>query len=140
MADLSQNVQGALSQLPQSPLSAENQPANNNEGLSGPTQSSSFDRERSRERQGNPAMHPLQAVVPSRGGTLKKRRSLSRRGSLKRSGSRKSNHPGLIGTNGIDGQGESAANYGSEMNSAFYTPVTTTGSPTETLANRFQGE
>lgn len=32
------------------------------------------------------------------------------------------------------------ANQGSEMNSAFYTPVTTKGSPTEILANRFQGE
>lgn len=77
--------------------------------------------------------HPL---TPSRGGTLKKRQSLSRKNSLKRSGSRRDSRPGSV--KGLTFADDVAGN-GSEMNSAFFTPVPTTGSPTEILANRFQG-
>lgn len=82
------------------------------------------------------AMSQSQTLTPARGGTLKKRQSLSRKNSLKRSGSRKDSRPGSVKSltfaDDVDGQG-------SEMNSAFFTPVPTTGSPTEILANRFQG-
>lgn len=134
MADLDQSVPGAVSQLRQPDPSTEIQPANTNEGLAGPHNSSSLDRERSRERPADSAMS--QPPPPSRGGTLKKRRSLSRKGSLKR----KSSHLGTFGGHSADGQEDVVANYNSEMNDAFYTPVPTRGSPTEILANRFQGE
>ena len=134
MADLDHTVPGAVSQLPQLDPSTETQPTNTNEGLAGPPQkSTSLDRERSQERPGDSAMS--QAPPPSRGGTLKKRRSLSRKGSLKR----KSSHLGTFGGHASDAQDEVVANYNSEMNDAFYTPVPTRGSPTEILANRFQG-
>lgn len=140
MADFNQSPPNALSQLPESAQSAEIQSTNNNGGLTGlPQRSSSLDRERSRERQRDRAMSQSQTLAPSRGGTLKKRRSLSRKGSLKRDGSRKSSHPGTIRGQGFDGQEEVVANHASEMNSAFFTPVTTSGSPTEILATRFQG-
>ena len=75
-------------------------------------------------------------LTPSRGGTLKKRQSLSKKNSLKRSGSRKNSLPGSVKSltfaDDVYGQG-------SEMSSAFFTPVPTTGSPTDILANRFQG-
>ena len=78
--------------------------------------------------------HPL---TPSRGGTLKKRQSLSRKNSMKRSGSKKESRPGSVRSltfaDDIGGQT-------SEMQSAFFTPVPTGGSPTEILANRFQGK
>jgi hypothetical protein len=66
----------------------------------------------------------------SRSNTLKKQKSLSRKSSLKRSGSRKSLAAGSI--KGISGGNE-------EYNSVFHTPIPTTGTPTEILANRFQG-
>lgn len=96
-------------------------------------------RERSRERQGDSALPQSSTPGPSRGGTLKKRRSLSRKGSMKRSRSRKLS-PGTISGHRSHGPAEVAAAYDSEMNSAFYTPVATKGNPTEILANRFQGE
>lgn len=75
-------------------------------------------------------------LTPSRGGTLKKKQSIKRSGSLKRSNSRKSLRAGSLSLGEkekySDGQGD-------EMNSAFYTPVPTSGNPTEILANRFQG-
>lgn len=76
--------------------------------------------------------------VPSRSNTLKKKGSvggaLQRRGSLKRSNSRRSIHAGSI-------KGVAMADdvKGGDENSVFYTPVPTTGAPTEILANRFQG-
>ena len=75
-------------------------------------------------------------LTPSRGGTLKKRQSLSRKNSLKRSGSRKDSRPGSVKSLTF---ADDVGGHGSEMNSAFFTPVPTTGSPTEILANRFQG-
>lgn len=76
-----------------------------------------------------------QSGTLSRGNTLKKKASLSRKSSLKRSGSRRSLYAGSI--KGVPAQDE-AADPGSEY-SAFYTPVPTSGSPTDILANRFQG-
>lgn len=78
------------------------------------------------------------AALPSRGGTLKKKRSLSRKGSVKRSSSRRASRSGsLIGV-GLGGQDDYPGDFGDEMNSAFFTPVPVTGNPTEILANRFQ--
>jgi hypothetical protein len=71
--------------------------------------------------------------LPSRSNTLKKKSSLSRRSSLKRSGSRRSLHAGSLKGVAIDDKREP-----DQMNSVFYTPVPTTGAPTDILANRFQ--
>jgi hypothetical protein len=76
-----------------------------------------------------------QGATPSRSGTLKKRNSVKRSASLKRSGSRRSTYAGSI--RGVSVEDEERG--GSKHNSVFYTPVPTTGSPTEILANRFQG-
>jgi hypothetical protein len=75
-----------------------------------------------------------QGAAPSRSGTLKKRSSVKRSASLKRSGSRKSTHAGSIRGVSI----EDVDRPSNKHNSVFYTPVPTTGSPTEILANRFQ--
>lgn len=86
----------------------------------------------------NSTMSQSHTLTPSRGGTLKKRRSLSKKGSVKRSGSQRSSYAGS--TKGLttgDASYDDADN--EEMNSAFFVPVPTTGSPTEILANRFQG-
>lgn len=82
-------------------------------------------------RSASSASTAVPATAPSRSGTLKKRTSVSRKTSLKRSGSRKSLRSG-----GIKGVGRQPA----EFNSALYTPIPTQGSPTEILANRFQGK
>lgn len=81
-------------------------------------------------------MSQSHTLTPSRGGTLKKRQSLSRKNSWKRSGSRKDSRPGSVKSLTF---ADDVGGHGSEMNSAFFTPVPTTGSPTEILANRFQG-
>ncbi|KAF2758167.1 hypothetical protein EJ05DRAFT_379637 [Pseudovirgaria hyperparasitica] len=71
--------------------------------------------------------------TPSRSGTLKKRGSVKRNASLKRSGSRKSLRAGSIkGVPSGDGAGEDT------HNSVFHTPIPTSGTPTDILANRFQ--
>jgi hypothetical protein len=73
--------------------------------------------------------------APSRSGTLKKKGSLKRGSSLKRSGSRRSTRAGSI--RGVD-LDDNEHGYDREE-SVFYTPVPTKGSPTEVLADRFQG-
>lgn len=75
-------------------------------------------------------------TTPSRSGTLKKKASVSRKGSLRRSSSRRSTMAGSISGVGYAADGPSD---GEEYTSAFYTPIPTSGSPTEILANRFQG-
>jgi hypothetical protein len=70
--------------------------------------------------------------VPLRGGTLKKKPSLRRGNSLKRSSSRRSSRAGSVRSLALELEGD-------EMRSAFYSPVPTTGNPTEILANRFSG-
>jgi ribosomal protein L9 len=82
-------------------------------------------------------MSQSQIQTPSRGGTLKKKSSLKRTSSLMRTSSRRSSRAGSVrsmtlGEKEKYGQSE-------EANSVFYCPVPTSGSPTELLANRFQG-
>jgi hypothetical protein len=76
------------------------------------------------------------SLATSRGGTLRKKASLSRKGSLKRSGSRKSLRAGSVRSLNL---GEKEKYGGEDTNSAFYVPIPTSGSPTDVLANRFQG-
>lgn len=73
-------------------------------------------------------------VLPSRGGTLKKKSSMKRAGSLRRSSSRRSSRAGSVRSLVLQPSGDI-----DEMQSAFYSPVPTSGNPTEILANRFQG-
>ena len=79
-----------------------------------------------------------QTLTPSRGGTLKKRQSLRKKNSVKRSMSgrlsRTNSMKSLVGSEKEAYSGEHA----SELNNVFFTPVPTSGSPTEMLANRFQ--
>ncbi|KAL9002206.1 MAG: hypothetical protein Q9188_004858 [Gyalolechia gomerana] len=87
------------------------------------------------------AISQSHTLTPSRGGTLKKKRSLSKKGSVKRSGSRRNSYAGSIrglatGDQQQDGPGDGVDD--EQMNSAFFTPVPTSGSPTDILANRFQ--
>ncbi|KAJ5046446.1 uncharacterized protein L3040_003689 [Drepanopeziza brunnea f. sp. 'multigermtubi'] len=72
-------------------------------------------------------------LIPSRGGTLKKKASIRKSGSVKRSPSRRSPQAGSVRSLAHQASGEV-----DETNSAFYSPVPTTGNPTEILANRFQ--
>ncbi|RAL61933.1 hypothetical protein DID88_002422 [Monilinia fructigena] len=66
-------------------------------------------------------------LIPSRGGTLKKKAS------LKRGGSRRSSRAGSVRSLVVHPQGDI-----DDLHSAFYSPVPTSGNPTEILANRFQ--
>ncbi|KAF1956590.1 hypothetical protein CC80DRAFT_412755 [Byssothecium circinans] len=86
------------------------------------------------ERSASRASTLNQGAAPSRSGTLKKRSSVKRSGSLKRSGSRKSLHAGSI--RGVSIEDDGRADH--KGNSVFYTPVPTSGSPTDVLSNRFQ--
>ncbi|KAI9052514.1 hypothetical protein LZ554_003858 [Drepanopeziza brunnea f. sp. 'monogermtubi'] len=72
-------------------------------------------------------------LIPSRGGTLKKKASIRKSGSVKRSPSRRSPQAGSMRSLAHQASGDF-----DETNSAFYSPVPTTGNPTEILANRFQ--
>lgn len=82
-------------------------------------------------------MSQSHTLTPSRGGTLKKRQSLKKKSSLRRSASGKNSRPGSIRSFG--GEKEVYSGDQDELNNAFFTPVPTSGSPTEILANRFQG-
>lgn len=73
-------------------------------------------------------------LIPSRGGTLKKKASLRRTGSLKRSSSRRSSRAGSVRSLALQPGGDA-----DEAHSAFFSPVPTSGNPTEILSNRFQG-
>jgi len=73
-------------------------------------------------------------ITFSRGNTLKKKASLRGVGSLKRSSSRRSMKAGSVRSLALQSTTDQ-----DEMQSAFYCPVPTAGSPTEALANRFQG-
>lgn len=140
MTESAQGAPDAVSPLSQSALQA--QPAKLNEDLE-PIQhdQSAFDDGAGADmRRANSTKSQPHTLTPSRGGTLKKKRSLSRKASLKRSGSQKNSIPGSERDMGFDGQDEYVGEHASEMNSAFFTPVPTSGNPTEVLANRFQGE
>jgi hypothetical protein len=75
-----------------------------------------------------------ETLTPSRGGTLKKKASLKRGSSLRRSNSRRSSRAGSVRSLALQPSGDI-----DEMHSAFFSPVPTSGSPTDILANRFQG-
>lgn len=75
----------------------------------------------------------LASEGPSRHNTLKKKNSVKRQSSLKRSGSKKSLRSAKSVTIDPD-----ALDPG--FNNVFHTPVPTHGTPTDILANRFQGE
>ncbi|KUJ10607.1 uncharacterized protein LY89DRAFT_244679 [Mollisia scopiformis] len=81
----------------------------------------------------NSVMSQGDTLIPSRGGTLKKKASMRRTGSLKRSSSRRSSRAGSVRSLALQ-PGQDV----DEMHSAFFSPVPTTGNPTEILANRFQ--
>lgn len=70
-------------------------------------------------------------LIPSRGGTLKKKASLRKTGSLRRSSSRRSSRAGSVRSLALQPNED-------EAHSAFFSPVPTSGNPTEILANRFQ--
>lgn len=88
-------------------------------------------------RRSSSQMSQSHTVMPSRGGTLKKKASLRKTGSIKRSSSRRSSRAGSVRSLAL-GEKEKYGE-GGEFNSAFYTPVPTVGTPTDVLANRFQG-
>ena len=90
---------------------------------------------RSGLQRSNSQMSQSATAVPSRGGTLKKKASL--KGSLKRSGSKKSSYAGSVRSMRL-GEKEKYEPT-EEQNSAFYCPVPISGSPTDLLADRFQG-
>lgn len=77
-------------------------------------------------------------AIPSRGGTLKKKASLKRTGSLNRSGSKKSSYAGSVRSIRLGDKEKYDSD--AEHNSAFYCPVPISGSPTDLLADRFQGQ
>ena len=68
-----------------------------------------------------------QALLPRRGATLKKKAS------LRRNTSRRSSRAGSVRSLALQPEPRD------EMHSAFYSPIPTTGNPTEHLANRFTG-
>lgn len=118
------------------PLSKANlhgQPADVNRGVAqGSTTLGGSDLQRA-----DSTMSQSHTLTPSRGGTLKKRQSLNRKNSLNRSASKKGSRPSSVKSLKF---ADDVGDHGSEMNDAFFTPVPTSGSPTEVLANRFQGK
>jgi hypothetical protein len=82
----------------------------------------------------NSVMSQGDTLLPSRAGTLKKKTSVRRGPSVRRSASRRSSRAGSVRSLALQPTGDI-----DEMQSAFYSPVPTSGNPTEILANRFQG-
>ena len=89
-------------------------------------------------RGGNSATSQSQTLTPSRGGTLKKRQSLSKKASLKRKDSGKRSRTASV-RSFAGGDKDGFLGDQVELHNVFFTPVPTTGNPTEILANRFQG-
>lgn len=137
MADFAQGAPDVVSPLSQS--AQQNQPAKVTEDFdAGQQELSTVGGDFGDSRRNESVMSQPHTLTPSRGGTLKKKQSLSRKGSVKRSGSRKDSRPGSVKSLGIGDEEDYTDEHGNEMNSAFYTPVPTSGNPTEILANRFQ--
>lgn len=82
----------------------------------------------------NSIMSQGETATLSRGTTLKKKASLKRGASLKRSSSRRSSRAGSVRSLALQSSTDT-----DEAHSAFYSPIPTSGNPTEILANRFQG-
>lgn len=137
MADFAQGAPDTVSPLSQS--AQQNQSAKFTEEFdAGQQQSSIAGGDVGDPRHNESVTSQSHTLTPSRGGTLKKKQSLSRKGSVKRTGSKKSSRPGSVKSLGLGDQEDYTGGYGNEMNSAFFTPVPTSGNPTEILANRFQ--
>lgn len=85
-------------------------------------------------------MSQSKTLTPSRGGTLKKKQSLKKTGSIRRSSSTRSARAGSVKSRDLGEREKYMQGEGDELYSAFFTPVPTTGNPTEILAGRFQGE
>ncbi|MCJ1392385.1 hypothetical protein MMC18_005252 [Xylographa bjoerkii] len=85
-------------------------------------------------------MSQSQTLTPSRGGTLKKKQSLKKSGSIRRTSSTRSARPGSVKSLELGEREKYADGKGDELYSAFFTPVPTSGNPTEILATRFQGK
>ncbi|MCJ1319717.1 hypothetical protein MMC15_005053 [Xylographa vitiligo] len=81
-----------------------------------------------------------QTLTPSRGGTLKKKKSLKKSGSIRRNSSTRSARPGSVRSLELGDSDKYTHGHGDELYSAFFTPVPTSGNPTEILASRFQGK
>lgn len=82
-------------------------------------------------RSASTASTAVPAAAPSRSNTLKKKSSVRRTGSLKHSSSKRSLKAGsTAGFGGVENN--------KDYNTAFSTPIPTTGTPTEILADRFQ--
>ena len=79
------------------------------------------------------ALSSASPVPSSRGGTLKKKSS------LRGTDSRRNTLAETIKSRIIDHEEKLVVGDEDNTNSAYYTPVPTTGTPTEVLANRFQG-
>lgn len=85
-------------------------------------------------------MSQSHTLTPSRGGgTLKKKPSLSKKGSLRKSGSKRSSRAGSVRSLILGEKEKYSSAGGDDPSNAFYVPIPTTGSPTDILANRFQG-
>ncbi|OBT72041.1 hypothetical protein VF21_08910 [Pseudogymnoascus sp. 05NY08] len=87
--------------------------------------SSIIDSERYQLKHTPSVMSQGDPLLPRRGGTLKKKAS------LKRSSSRRSSRAGSVRSLALQPEPSD------EIHSAFYSPVPTSGNPTEALANRF---
>jgi hypothetical protein len=84
-------------------------------------------------------MSQSNTLLPSRGGTLRKKQSLKKSSGLRRSSSRRSLGAGSMKSLALGERERYADGHGQEIYSAFFTPIPTSGNPTEMLANRFQG-
>ena len=82
-------------------------------------------------------MSGSQTLLPSRGGTLKKKASLHKSTSIKRTASKRSSYAGSVRSMQV--AEKEKYDETPETNSVFYSPVPTVGNPTELLATRFQG-
>lgn len=139
MTDFAQGAPDTGSPLSQS--AQQNQSAKLNEEFdAGQQESSTGGGDFGDLRRNESVVSQSHTLTPSRGGTLKKKQSFSRKGSVKRTGSKRGSRPGSVKSLGLGDQEDYTDRHGNEMNSAFFTPVPTSGNPTEILANRFQGE
>lgn len=137
MADFAQGAPDTVSPLSQS--AEQNQSAKFTEDFdAGQQESSTIGGDSGDLRRNESVVSQSHTLTPSRGGTLKKKRSLSRKGSVKRAGSKKGSRPGSVRSLNLGDQEDYTDEHGIETNSAFFTPVPTSGNPTEILANRFQ--
>jgi hypothetical protein len=84
---------------------------------------------------GQPLSRSSSRASLGRGNTLRRKNSVSKKDSLKKTGSRKS----LRNRSG-SGAARTPVDPERDVMSIFYTPIPTSGSPCEILANRFQGK